>query len=118
MSGVEYQIIDDKGYPGNIKDVQKTAANYDMQPANDLTVVKPAGEWNKGKIIIKDNHIEHWLNGKKVVDYEYGSTDWYERLAKSKFKDWEYAKPHLQGKIALQDHGDMVSFRNIRIKEL
>lgn len=118
MSGPEYQIIDDKNYPGKIKDTQKTAANYDMQPANDLTIVKPAGEWNTGKILIKDNHVEHWLNGKKVVEYEYGSTDWLSMVAKSKFADWVFAKAHAKGKIALQDHGDMVSFRNIKIKEL
>jgi hypothetical protein len=117
MSGPEYQIIDDKNYPGPIKDTQKTAANYDMQPANDLTIVKPAGEWNTGKIIVKNNHVEHWLNGKKVVEYEYASTDWQTMVAKSKFANWEFAKAHAKGKIALQDHGDMVSFRNIIIKE-
>jgi hypothetical protein len=118
MTGPEYQIIDDKNYPSPIKDVQKTAANYDMQPPGDLTVVKPAGEWNKGKIIVKDNHIEHWLNGKKMVEYEYGSTDWQTMVAKSKFANWEFAKAHAKGKIALQDHGDMVSFKSIMIKEL
>jgi hypothetical protein len=118
MSGPEYQIIDDVNYPAQIKDVQKTAANYDIQPPNDLTVVKPAGEWNTGKILVKDNHIEHWLNGKKMVEYEYGSTDWQTMVAKSKFATWEFAKAHAKGKIALQDHGDMVSFRNIKIKEL
>ncbi len=117
-SGAEYQIIDDKNYPDQIKDVQKTAANYDIQPANDLTIVKPAGEWNTGRIIIKNNHIEHWLNGVKVVEYEYGNDKWKADVVKSKFATWEYAKPHAKGKIALQDHGDMVSFRNIRIKEL
>jgi len=118
ISGPEYQVIDDKNYPAAIKDVQKTGANYDMQPANNLNIVKPAGQWNKGKIIIKDNHIEHWLNGEKIVEYEYGSTDWYAMVAKSKFANLEYAKPHAKGKIALQDHGDMVSYRNIRIREL
>ncbi|WP_337042990.1 3-keto-disaccharide hydrolase [Emticicia sp. 17c] len=117
-SGPEYQIIDDKGYPSPIKDTQKTAANYDMQPANDLNIVKPAGQWNKGKIIVKDGHVEHWLNGEKVVEYEYGSTDWIAMVAKSKFANWEYANAHAKGKIALQDHGDMVSFRNMRIREL
>lgn len=117
-SGPEYQVIDDKNYPSQIKDVQKTAANYDIQPANDLTVVKPAGQWNKGKIIVNGSHVEHWLNGKKVVEYEYGTEDWMRSVAKSKFANMEYAKPHAKGKIALQDHGDAVSFRNIKIKEL
>jgi len=54
----------------------------------------------------------------KVVEYEYGSTDWLSMVAKSKFADWVFAKPHAKGKIALQDHGDMVSFRDIKIKEL
>ena len=118
VSGPEYQIIDDVAYPAKLKDTQKTAANYDMQPANDFSVVKPAGEWNTGKIIVKDNHVEHWLNGKKLVEYEYASTDWIARVAKSKFADWEYAKAHAKGKIALQDHGDMISFKSIRIREL
>ncbi len=118
MSGPEYQIIDDANYPAKLKDTQKTGANYDLQPPKSLTIVKPAGQWNKGKIIVKDGHIEHWLNGEKVVEYEYGSTDWVAMVAKSKFPTWEYAKPHDKGKIALQDHGDMVSFRNIRIREL
>jgi hypothetical protein len=118
MSGPEYQIIDDKNYPSPIKDVQKTAANYDMQVPADLSVVKPAGQWNTGKIIVKDNHVEHWLNGKKMVEYEYGSTDWQMMVAKSKFANSEFAKAHSKGKIALQDHGDMVSFKSIKIKEL
>jgi hypothetical protein len=118
MSGPEYQIIDDKNYPAVLKDVQKTGANYDMEPANDLTIVKPAGEWNTGKIIINNNHIEHWLNGKKVVEYEYGGDAWKAQLAKSKFATWEYAKPHAKGRIALQDHSDPVSFKNMMIKEL
>jgi len=118
MSGPEYQIIDDQNYPAKLKDTQKTAANYDLQPPKDFTIVKPAGQWNKGKIIVKDGHVEHWLNGEKVVEYEYGSTDWIAMVAKSKFPEWEYAKPHTKGKIALQDHGDSVSFRNMRIREL
>lgn len=118
LSGPEYQVIDDKNYPAKIKDTQKTGANYDMQPPSDLTAVKPAGQWNKGRILVKDNHVEHWVNGVKVVEYEYGSIDWQNMVSKSKFANWEFAKAHNTGKIALQGHGDEVWYRKIRIKEL
>jgi Domain of Unknown Function (DUF1080) len=126
FSGPEYQVIDDAGYPPfndggkmvTINDKQKTGANYDMQSPNDLTVVKPAGEWNQGRIIIKNNHIEHWLNGKKVVEYEYGSEAWKQQLAASKFTKWAYATPHARGHIALQGHGDIVWYKNVKIREL
>ncbi len=124
-SGPEFQVIDDDGYPPfndggkmvTISDKQKTGANYDMYPPSQKAA-KPAGEWSKGKILINNNHIEHWLNGVKVVEYEYGSDDWKEHLAKSKFATWSYATPHAKGKISLQDHGDAVSYRNIRIRTL
>ncbi len=117
-SGPEYQIIDDLNYPSEINNRQKTGANYDIDVPNDLTAVKPAGEWNKGKIMIKDNIITHFLNGKKVVTYSYGTPEWDAAVAKSKFATMPYAKAHARGKIALQDHGDMVTFRKMRIKEL
>jgi hypothetical protein len=116
-SAPEYQVIDDKDYEG-INDKQKTGANYDMYAPSDLTAIKPIGKWNKGIIRIKDNRIQHILNGKVVVDYVYGSDDWKQKLAASKFSKWAYAKPHHMGKIALQDHGDAVSYRKIKIKEL
>lgn len=124
-SGPEYQVIDDEGYPPfndggkmvKINDKQKTGANYDMQ-APSQWLAKPAGEWNKGRIVIKNNHIEHWLNGVKVVEYDYGSDSWKVQLAKSKFAKWAYATPHTKGKIALQDHGDEAWYRNIRIRTL
>lgn len=117
-SGPEFQVIDNENYPDKLKDSQKTGANYDIYAPNDLTATKPAGEWNKGKIMIKNNVISHFVNGKKVVQYTYGSEKWKEDVAKSKFSKWKYATPHTKGKIALQDHGDMVSYKNIRIKEL
>ncbi len=117
-SGPEFQIIDDVNYPEKIQDKQKTGANYDVNPPKDLTATKPAGEWNKGKLVINKDHIEHWINGKKVVEYEYGSDIWKNDVAGSKFAKWPYAKAHAKGKIALQDHGDQIWFRTIRIKEL
>ncbi|ADQ18246.1 protein of unknown function DUF1080 [Leadbetterella byssophila DSM 17132] len=116
--GPEYQIIDDVNYPSTPKDVHKTGGNYDVYAPSDLSAVKPAGEWNKGKIKILNNKVEHWLNGKKVIEYEYASPKWVEDIAKSKFKSWPYATPHAKGKISLQGHGDTVWFKNIRIKEL
>jgi len=105
-------------YPGTPKDVHKTGGNYDVYAPTDLTAVKPAGEWNKGKIQIKNNEVTHYLNGKKVMEYVYGSDKWVADIAKSKFKSWPYATPHAKGKISLQGHGDEVWFKNIRIKEL
>jgi len=127
MSGPEYQIIDDKGYQWmengkqmQLSPKQLTGANYDMQAPSDLTLVKPAGEWNKGRIVINNNHVEHYLNGKKVVEYHYGSDAWKAQVAGSKFSKWAYAEPHAKGKIALQNHSpqEKVWYRNIRIREL
>ncbi|QIP12946.1 DUF1080 domain-containing protein [Spirosoma aureum] len=126
MSGPEYQVIDDKGYldgdgkPYKLKDTQLTGANYDMIPPADMNVTKAPGEWNKGRIVVNNNHVEHYLNGKKMVDYEYGSDDWKQLVAKSKFANWPYAKPHAKGKIALQNHSpkERVWYRNVQIREL
>jgi hypothetical protein len=126
MSGPEYQVIDDKGYldgdgkPYKLKDTQLTGANYDMIPPADMNVTKAPGEWNKGRIVVNNNHVEHYLNGKKMVDYEYGSDNWKELVAKSKFANWPYAKAHAKGKIALQNHSpkERVWYRNVQIREL
>jgi hypothetical protein len=80
--------------------------------------VKPAGEWNTARIVVNGNHVEHWLNGVKVVDYDLGSADWEKRVGETKFKEWrEYGRAK-RGHIALQDHGDWVAYRNIKIKVL
>ena len=137
FSAPEYQIIDDNGYifrngkgeqmkvdakgeTLKLHDVQLTGANYDMNPPSDLTAVKAPGEWNTGRIVVNKNHIEHYINGKKVVDYQYGDDNWKTLVKKSKFADWPYAVPHATGKIALQNHNprEKIWFRNIRIKEL
>ena len=88
MSGPEYQIIDDKNFPEKLEDWQHTAANYAMDPA-PAAVPNPAGEWNHARIVVNKGHVEHWLNGKKVVEYELWTDEW-------KRKKWqENGKMHL-----------------------
>lgn len=128
MSGPEYQVIDDRGYEWfdsagkrlSLANTQLTGAAYDMYEPTDKNQIKPIGEWNKGRIVVNNNHVEHFLNGKKVADYQYGSDDWKAKLAKSKFSKWPYATPHAKGNIALQCHSpkEKVWYRNVRIKEL
>jgi len=116
-SGPEYQLIDDVGYPGKLSDKQLSGANYDMQAPN-AKVAKPAGEFNHTKIVINKGHVEHWLNGTKVVEYELWSNEWQQQKENSK---WKNVKPYgmsKKGHIALQDHGGGVAFKNIKIKPL
>lgn len=115
-TGVEYQVIDHDNWPDKLNDVQKAGAVYDLYAPTKLAN-KPVGEWNTGKIISNKGHIEHYLNGEKVAEYDWNSTDYKERFAKSKFKDWPFAKK-LKGHIALQDHGQEVWYRNVKVKTL
>jgi hypothetical protein len=121
-SGPEYQLIDNKSFTGQIEENQKAAANYAMQaPAADAT--KPPGEWNHAMIIINKGHVEHWLNGKKVVEYELGSDKWKQQKAAGKWKDEAGYGAAKSGHIALQaSHSGVantgVCFKNIKIKVL
>ena len=92
-------------------------SNYALHPAPE-DVVKPAGEWNSVRIVVRGNHVEQWMNGVKVVEYELGSADWEQRVANSKFSAWPRYGRNPRGHIGLQDHGDRVAFRNIKIREL
>lgn len=117
QSGPEYQIIDDKNFPEKLEDWQHTAANYAMNPAPAANP-NPAGEWNHARIVKNNLHVEHWLNGKKVVEYELYSDDWKKRKMAGKWKDVaSYAKSK-KGHIAFQNHGSEAWFKNIKIKEL
>ena len=110
----EIQVIDNART--DLKPAQTAGANYDLHPpARDAT--KPAGQWNALRILVKGNHVEQWLNGTKVVEYELGSEDWKTRVAASKFKEFPRFGTARRGHIGLQDHGDKVAFRNIRIRE-
>jgi hypothetical protein len=116
-SGPEYQIIDDAGYAGDLSEMQKVGANYDMHVAENKTA-KPVGEWNTSKIVLNGDHCEHWLNGTKVLEYEFGSDDWKTRKEASKWKDAAGYGMTRKGHIDLQDHGHEVWYRNIKIKTL
>ncbi len=117
VTGPEYQIIDDENYPAELKPAQHTAANYDLHVPENINP-NPPGSFNKAKIVVNEGNVEHWLNGDLIVSYKVGSEDWQQRVDNSKFAEMEgYAKAE-KGRIGLQDHGDKVMFKSIRIKEL
>lgn len=117
MTGPEYQIIDDLNFPEKLEDWQKTGANYAMNPA-PTAQPRPVGEWNQTQIIVNKGHVEHWLNGKKIVEYEMGSDEWQQHKAQGKWKDTPSYGTARKGHIGLQDHGSEAWFRNIRIRQL
>lgn len=117
LSGPEYQVIDDINFPEKLEEWQKTGANYAMNPA-PTAKPNPAGEWNTARIVVNKGHVEHWLNGKKIVEYEIGSEDWKKNKMNGKWKDADGYAMAKKGYIALQDHGSEAWFKNIKIKPL
>jgi hypothetical protein len=117
LSGPEYQIIDDKNFPEKLEDWQHTAANYAMDPA-PAAVPNPAGEWNHARIVVNKGHVEHWLNGKKVVEYELWNDEWKKKKMEGKWKDAPGYGLSKKGYITFQDHGSESWFKNIKIKVL
>jgi len=117
-TGPEYQLLDDVNFPSPVKKVQETAAAYDMYPAKADKKLNPAGEWNSTKFVYDHGHVEHWLNGEMVVNYDEGSDDWKERYKKSKWVDYPGWNKYKKGAIGLQDHGSKIWFKNLRIKKL
>ena len=117
QTGAEMQVLDNKAHANGLDPKTIAGSNYALHaPCCDTT--KPVGEWNHVKLVVDGPHVEHWLNGKKMLEYELWSNDWNARVASSKFKDMPDYGMNKNGHIALQDHGDVVSFRNIRIAPL
>ena len=116
--GPEYQILDDakEGVEPNSKTA--TGSIYELFGPNDKKKMNPIGEWNSTKIVVNGNHAEHWLNGEKVVEYEFFSDAWKAAVETSKFKGKANYGAPAKGHILLQDHGGEVWFRNIKIKVL
>lgn len=116
QSGPEYQILDNATADGHDDPLQTAAGCYGLYAPT--VAAKPAGEWNTARIVVDGSHVEHWLNGRKVVEYEIASADWQARVAKSKFAAWPEFAASAKGHIDLQDHGSPVAYRNLRIKIL
>ncbi len=119
--GFEYQLLDDDVHPdaklGRNGD-RKTASLYDILPPTVKTPVRPIGEWNTARIVVRGNHGEHWLNGVKVLEYDRSAPSFREAISLSKFHNFKGFGEASDGHILLQDHGDTVRFRDIKIRRL
>jgi hypothetical protein len=117
QSGPEYQLLDNAGHADGRNPLTTAASCYALYaPAKDAT--KPVGDWNNMRLVVNGSHVEHWLNGLKVVEYDLGSDDWKKRVRQSKFNSMPNFARAAKGHIGLQDHGDRVEFRNLKIRPL
>jgi Domain of Unknown Function (DUF1080) len=117
-SAPEYQILDDARHPDGANRLTSAAAAYALYPA-PAGIVKPADEWNRARIVVNGEHVEHWLNGMRVVMYELWSPDWKAKVAASKFAKYPNYGMAKQGLLGIQgDHAGTLSIRGMRIREL
>jgi 3-keto-disaccharide hydrolase len=116
-TGPEMQILDNAGHNDGKKPITSAGSNFAVnEPIKDVT--KPVGEWNDARLLVNGAHVEHWLNGVKLLEYELWSPDWEARVKASKFATMPGYGRAKRGFIAIQDHGNPVWFRNIRIRPL
>ena len=116
-SGPEFQVLHNQGHRDGADPITSAGSNYAVHPpARDVT--RPVGEWNTSRLLVDGQHVEHWMNGVKVLEYELESADWRRRVQASKFSALpKYGREPL-GHIAIQDHGDPVAYRNLKIRRL
>ncbi len=119
VTGPEYQLIDNENFPDPLEEWQKCGADYAMYlPDTSKLKINPAGEWNTSRIVFDNGHVEYWMNGEKIIEFEAWTRDWFNRKNAGK---WSHAPEYglsQTGLICLQDHGYPAWFRNIKIKEL
>jgi hypothetical protein len=115
-SGPEMQVLDDARHADGKSRLTSAGAVFGLYPF-PAGVVKPAGEWNEVRLVVRGPQVKHWLNGTKI-EYALWTDDWKAKVAGSKFKQWPGYGLSKKGRIALQDHGDRVAYRSIRIREL
>lgn len=116
-TGPEMQVLDDEGHRDGLSRLTAAGSVYGLYPAPE-GLVRPAGQWNQVRIVVNGNDVEHWLNGTQVAHYVLGSPEWAALVAKSKFRQWPGYGKAPRGYIALQDHGDWVAYRSIKIRVL
>lgn len=115
----EYQIIDQKGFPGKLEPWQSIGGDYGMyDPQYSEEDLKEVGEWNTSRIRFTEDKVTYWLNGAKTLEFDPWSEDWKKRKAEGKWKDFPDYGTARTGFIGLQDHGNFTWFRNIKIKKL
>lgn len=117
QSASEMQVLDDERHADGGSELTSAGSNFALYPV-PRGVSRRAGEWNSVRLLVNESHVEHWLNGVKVVEYELGSAEWATRVRASKFATMPLYGRAPRGHIGLQDHGDRVEFRNIRIRVL
>ncbi len=117
-TGPEYQLLDDLTAPDGRSRLTSAGAAYGLYPA-PIGPLRPAGEWNTGRIVVKGAHVEHWMNGQKLLDYDLWSPDWNAKVKASKFSAWPHYGMARTGHLGIQgDHDGVLSLRNVKIRPL